>query len=303
MRRFEDAHPVTVALHLLSVIGIAMFVRNPVIQLIGLCCALGYLLSDGMHAPPVQGGFALHGYALLLFAGFTLLNPLWNQRGNTVLLFLNARPVTLEALCYGAVAGLMLVSVLYWFAIVSRCMTTDRWLCVLGKCPAGLALVFSMGLRQSALLGSVMTQILQAQKTAGLSREQNAIDRMRGWVRAVSAVFSWAIENSIVTADSMAARGYGVGKRSRFSLFVFRVADAIQLCGVTLLTAVVIYAAVTDALTVQFYPVYVMPAPSAAAIAAYCAYGGLCIYPVLCNLKEGIVWRCLRSNISDSSIR
>lgn len=303
MRRFEDAHPLTVTLHLLAIIGVAMFVRNPVIQLIALGGALSYLLLEAIWAPSVRGSAFLHGYALLLFVGFTLLNPLWNQRGDTVLFFLNGRPVTLEALCYGAVAALMLVSVLYWFVIVSRCLTADRLLCVLGKCSAGVALAFSMGLRQSTLLGTVMRHICEAQKTAGLAHEQNLIDRLRSRIRAFSAVISWAIENGIVTADSMAARGYGVGKRSQFSIFVFRAADGIQLCGVVLLTAIAAYAAFTDAVTVQFYPVYEAPAPSAAAIAAYCAYGVLCAYPAFCNLKEVIMWRCLRSGISDSPIR
>lgn len=303
MRSLHETHPLTAALHLLAVIGIAMFVRNPVIQIIAITGALGYLLLTPHSHPMQRRGLSLHGYAVLLFLGFTLLNPLWNQRGETVLFFLNGKAVTLEALCYGAVAGSMLVSVLYWFAIFSRCMTVDRLLCLFGKCTPKLALVFSMGLRQSTLLSQKMQQIRSAQQAMGLSHEQNVIDRVRGSLRAFSATLSWAIENGIITADSMAARGYGVGRRTQFSLFHFRPEDALRICGTLFLSAIVMNAAAAGALTVQFYPVWTAPVFSAEMAAACSAYAMLCCYPALCALKEVILWRCLRSKMSAFNTR
>lgn len=301
MRTFDDVHPVTAAIHLLAVIAVAMFVRNPVIQLTAIGGALGYLLTNGRQDAQ-KCGLSLHGCALLLFLGFTLLNPLWNQRGETVLFYLNSRAVTAEALCYGAVAGAMLVSVLYWFAVFSRCMTADRLLCIFGRINPTLALVFSMGLRQSTLLGQTMGRIREAQQAAGLSREQNLIDRVRGSLRAFSATLSWAIENGIITADSMAARGYGIGRRTQFSLFIFRKEDILRICGTLLLLAIVLFAA-ADGLSVQFYPLWKMPEPSAKTVAAYSAYALLCGYPTLCALKEVILWRCLRSKRSAFNTR
>lgn len=290
MRRFEQGHPLPVAAHLLCTALIAMFSRDPLLLGLALVGALGCYWQQKMD-------HKLHGFAVLLFFGFTLLNPLWNQSGTTVLFILNDRPITLEALCYGAVSALMLLAVLYWFAVFSHWMTADRLLYLCRRLSPQLALTVSMGIRQASLLTAQLQRIREAQMVMGLQQEQNLIDRMRSGLRSFSATLSWGLENGIVTADSMSARGYGIGKRSSFSIFVFHRKDALHLLSVIALTALVLLGISKGALLDTYYPNIQSPPWNGYSWLCYCAYGLLSCYPMLHNGKEALQWRYLQSKI------
>ena len=69
--------------------------------------------------------------SLGLFTALTLLNPLFYHDGITVLFVINDRPFTLEALLYGAAAAGMILSMVGWFRLLSRALTSDRLLYLL----------------------------------------------------------------------------------------------------------------------------------------------------------------------------
>lgn len=290
MRPLQQMHPVTMAAHLLAVILITMFLRNPVFLCTALVGAGAYSLLPDTHRDK-QSLLRLWGLAGLMVAASALLNPLWNQRGDTVLLFINDKAVTAEALCYGLVAGLMLAAALLWFAFFSWHMTSERIFCLLGSISPRLALVFSMGLRQSARLSQIMGQIREARRAAGLAREDNLIDRITENLHIFSATVSWAIENGITTADSMAARCYGTGKRTQLAGYRFRCRDGLHLGGILLLLSLILFSWGHGALTVQFYPRWHMPPANVRSIAAYFAYGLLCLYPAVAEIMEVYRWR------------
>lgn len=291
MNSLQRLHPVSLGVHLLSVIAVAMFVRQPVILCIALAGGAAYLAIPEPHACGLSTGRLL-GFGILLCVGSGLLNPLWNQRGDTVLFFLNGRAVTAEALCYGFVAGLMLAAVFWWFGIFTRRMTADRIFCLLGSFAPRLGLIFTMGLRQTARLTQIIGQIRTARRAAGLAREDNLIDRTRENLHVFSATLSWAIENGIITADSMEARGYGQGRRTQLSDYGFRLTDGVHTAAVLLLTALIAAAWLGGCLSVQFYPHWQMPAPHALTMTAYTAYGLLCFYPAAAEVREVLQWRC-----------
>ena len=49
----------------------------------------------------------------------TLINPLFNHRGVTILGYLNNNPITLESIYYGIAVGIMFGSVILWFSSYS----------------------------------------------------------------------------------------------------------------------------------------------------------------------------------------
>ena len=174
-------------------------------------------------------GFRSHGYMIALFLVMTLINPLVSHNGATVLFVMNHNPVTLEALIYGAVSATMILSILYWFRSFSHIMTSDKLLYLFGRLSPKLSLVISMSLRYVPLFGQQLRKVSQSQKALGLYKEDNIVDRIRGGIRIFSVMVSWALENGIITADSMTARGYGLGKRSSFSIFTWISHDILLL--------------------------------------------------------------------------
>lgn len=290
MRGFADCNPIAVTVYFLAVAGIAMFIADPLLYAISLVGAvLLFLLRNGC-----RDGKS-HLFSLGLFAIMALINPLVSHRGATVLFVMNDNPVTLEALIYGICAAAMFLAVLYWFRSYSQIMTSDKLLYLFGALSPGLALTLSMGLRYVPLLRDHARRVQQTQTALGLYREDNLIDSIRGRLRVFSATATWALENGITTADSMTARGYGAGRRSRFSPFRFRRGDATLIAVILLLLALILWG--LRGMSFTFYPTITLPPVTAAGGIGYAAYGLLALLPSLVEGKEALKWHFLRSNI------
>lgn len=290
MRTISDYNPISVAVYFLAVAGIAMFCMDGVILSLSLFGAvLFYLVKNG------RKNAKLHLYSFLLFSGTVLINPLVSHNGKTVLFVINHSPVTLEALIYGIAAGGMVVSVLYWFGMFTQIMTADKLLYLFGAFSPKLSLMLSMALRYVPLFGKQAKRVDMSQKALGLYREESLPDNIRGKTRIFSVMVTWALENGIVTADSMAARGYGLGKRSRYSVFAFRGRDALLLCLSALLFGLTLFGIKDVEFT--FYPETALRGLDAMGYVGYGAYGLLAVLPTVIEWKEALRWKYLRSKI------
>ncbi len=290
MRRFEDYNPVAAAVYFLAAAGIGMFSMAPVMLLLSLC---GALLCQGLLG---EGGkWRVHLYTLALFVGMMLINPLISHNGVTVLFVMNHNPVTLEALLYGAAAAGMIVSVMYWFRSFTLVMTSDKLLYIFGTLSPKLALMLSMALRYVPLFTQQAAKVSRSQKALGLYREDNLIDRMKGGMRVFSVMVTWTLENGIITADSMAGRGYGVGRRSRYAIFRWTRNDWLLLLSTLLLAALTLWG--TAAQHFAYYPAITSSPLTARGLTGYAAYGLLTLLPAIITGKEAIQWRILQSKI------
>lgn len=288
--RFSEYNPIAITIYFFVVCGIAMFVMNPIILSLALCGASGlFLVLNGR-----KHGKS-HIYYLFLFCIMALINPLVSHNGATVLFVMNHNPVTLEAVLYGLVASLMIVSVLYWFRSFSQIMTSDKLLYVFGACSPKLALILSMALRYVSLLQNQAKKINEAQKVLGLYKEDNIIDDIKGGIRVFSILVTWALENGIITADSMTARGYGIARRSHFSNFIWRKKDVV-LVGISVICGGITLIAIRQS-TFVYYPRFVAPQLTTVGMCGYVAYGVLCLIPLIIEGKEKIRWSYLRSKI------
>lgn len=283
MQGFTERNPIAVAVFFLAAAGVAMFSMDPV--LLGISLAGGAMLFLLLDRP---GSLRSHLWMLGLFLVSALINPLTYHNGRTVLLVVNHNPITLEACLYGIAAAGMIVAALYWFRSFSRIMTGDRLLYLLGGMSPGLALVISMALRYVPLYGRQWRKVEETQRTLGLYRGENAVDTLRGKVRVFSIMTTWALENGVITADSMAARGYGTGRRTHFTLFRFRSGDILLLLLSLVLAGVSLWGAAGR--TVQYYPVFSMSPLTGRALAGYLTYGGLVLLPLIFEAKEAIAW-------------
>lgn len=287
MAAIAERHPVAVAAYFAAGAGLAMFSRDPVVVGLSLVGAVGLTALVGGLRP---GRF--HLWALLLFAAMAIINPLTYHDGATVLLVVSHNPITWEACLYGIVSGGMIVAALYWFRSFSRIMTSDRLLVLFGGLSPRLALVISMALRYVPLFGAQARKVHQTQRALGLYRDDNPMDGLRGRMREFSILTTWALENGVITADSMAARGYGLGRRSHFRLLPFTWADGAWLALSLALAALSLWGLSDRAVT--FYPVFIQSPLTGRALAGYLAYGGLLLEPYLMEAKEAMAWHTWR---------
>ena len=292
MRSFGDYNPIAIFAFYAGVTVTVMFTMDPVLLALSLAGSLAvYFLVLGRKG---RRGFWFY---LLLPLMLGLGNPLFNHNGMTVLFILNNNPVTLESACYGFAMGCMITGVMLWFRSFSEIMTSDKLLYLFGSASPKLALILSMTLRYIPLFRAQLHKTRQAQKALGLYKEDSIPDSLRGGMRIFSVMVSWALENGVITADSMTARGYGVKRRSHFSLFRFRRADGILLGISLLLAGVTLLASAMGAMDFVWYPAVQGPGASPLRWLGYAAYGGLCVLPLILEGKEALRWRSLQSTM------
>ena len=292
MRDFENMNPAAVSVHLLLTACITIFCTEPFLLGISLLCAiLFFVMRNGSR----HKGF--HIAAIGMPVLFALLNPLWNQHGTTVLFFINQRAYTAEALFYGAVTGIRLAAVLYWFRSFSDLMTSEKLFYLFRYLSPKLALIFSMAVRNLTLFRQQVQRIRLSQRAVGLYREGHLIDDIRGELRIFSILLTWALENGIITANSMSARGYGIGKRSSFTYFRWHTGDILLLVISLLLAAAVAAGIASGLLEWQFYPVCEPAARQPGYFGVLAAYGFLAVLPLIHEWKETWTWKRLRSEI------
>lgn len=292
MKSFEQYNPAAVAVCLLCCAMTAMFCPNPLLLGLSLCGAVAF---RALRRERETAGGVL--FCIALFVVTPLFNLLFSHSGSTVLLVVNDNPLTLESLLYGVNMAVMLLAVLLWMRSFSAIMTTDRMMYLFGGISPKLALLLSMTLRFIPLFGRQAGRINAAQKAMGMYKEDNIVDSAKGGARVFSILTTWALENGIITADSMRARGYGTGRRTAYTLYRFRGADGLLL-GLSLALAAVSWAGIIAGWTdFAFYPAVDSLPRSPGAVAVYVTYGILVFIPTIIETEAKLRWRSLISGI------
>ena len=224
-------------------------------------------------------------------------NPLFSHNGVTPLFFLNGNPVTLEAFIYGAAIAVTVIGVMLWCKCYGAIMTSDKFLYLFGKAIPKLSLILSMALRFIPLFKRQMKRVSRAQKAMGLYSSKSYTDRIKSALRVFTAMISWSLENSIETADSMKARGYGIKGRSSFSLFRFHVNDGALLAVCAVLLCVTLAGAALSRLDFYYYPRISEIPLTPFAVFDYISFGILSFCPFIIEVKEALIWKYYVSKI------
>ena len=281
---FSRCHPAVNFLYFVTVIGFGVVIQHPAYAIAGfLGASLYYLLLKGRQGLSFIGSMA--GMLVLI----TLLNPLINTSGEHILFRLFGRPYTLEAMAYGAALGVIFALTMIWFGCYSEVLTSDKFTALFGNLIPALSLLLVMVLQMIPALTRKAKQILLARRAIGKGASQSGklTDKARDGSAVLSALTDWALEGSLVTADSMRSRGYGAGKRTQFQLYRMTGRDYSLLALILGLEIAVIAAGGTQA---SFTPKLKI-SPLGWGFPAYCC---LLLIPTLLHIKEVIAWRISR---------
>ncbi len=292
MRTIEELHPAAIMIYFLAVTGIAMFCNYPYLLFCSFTGAVLYFIVRNK-----LNHCRYHFFSLILFLILTGINPLVSHNGVTVLFVLNDNPVTLEALLYGANASVMILAVLYWLRSFSQIMTSEKILCIFGTVSPKIALILSITLRFIPLLNEQSQKVSDTQKTLGYYQSDNIIDSVKEKGRILDIIITWILENGIITAASMEARGFGTGRRTSFSIYHIRKEDVIFIISILILSGIVILAVSRKQLEILFYPSIQMAEHSFMQTAGLLAYTGLVLLPSVLEAEAALKWKYLQSKI------
>lgn len=289
---FSRCHPAVNFLFFAGAIGFGVVIQHPAYLLAGILGAVSYYLL--LHG---RSGIKMLYSMLPLFLLLTAINPLFNTYGSTVLFHLFGRPYTMEALVYGAAIAAVFVVMLLWFGCYNTVMTSDKFTSLFGNLIPALSLLLVMVLRMIPNLMRKARQIIGVRKSVGKGFQTSNKEKIEEGMTVLGSLTSWALEGSIVTADSMRSRGYGSTRRTSFTIYRITATDCGLLAGMLLLMIAVVIAAATGAAKAEYTPQWEIAPVTGRNVFGFTAY---CVYlflPTALHIKEAIQWHISRSRI------
>ncbi len=292
---FSSYHPWINFIYFLMIIGCSMFVMHPVFLFLSLFGGFFYYLYL-KRWKAVKTALWMMGPVFLIS---TFVNPLFNHKGVTILYyFKTGNPLTLESILFGAATGIMLISVLNWFACYQEVMTSDKFIYLFGKVIPAMSLILSMVFRFVPKFKIQIEKVSDAQKCIGRDvTNGNILEKSKHGLQILSIMITWSLENSVDTADSMRSRGYGLRGRTNFSVYRFDTRDKLLCILIGILGGIVLIGILTKQVTSLYYPVFMINPSSVISILVYVCYGILCFLPWIMNIVEDIKWHYLKSKI------
>lgn len=293
LKSFATIHPAVLMVYFLSEIVISMFSTNPIILGVGLFGGLLFFLM----IQDIKVFLKDLTFYIPMFLLITIINPLFSHNGVTPLFFMNGNPVTMEAIIYGMDIALMLMAVIYWCKCYSLIMTTDKFLYLFGKAIPKLSLVLSMALRFIPLFKEKLHEIRNVQSSIGLYDRKGFVNKIASELKVFSALITWSLENSVETASSMKARGYGLKGRTHFSMYKFRSRDFMYLLAIVIFFSIVIVGMAMGVTDFSFYPEISNFNFGISQIIVYISFALLSFIPFVSEVWEVIVWKYSVSKI------
>lgn len=287
---FSKCHPAVNFLFFVGAIGMSVVVQHPAYLIAGIVTgAIYYLLLNGK-----KGWMIILGL-LPMFLILATINPLFNTLGETPLFHLGSRPYTLEALLYGAALASMFVIMMLWFGCYNKVLTSDKFTCLFGNLIPSISLLLVMVFRMVPNFIRKTQQIISARKSIGkgISETATTKEKLQDGGTVLGALTSWALEGSVVTGDSMRARGYGATKRSSFMIYHMTSTDWALLTVMPVLLGITITAACFGQFATEFVPAIEI-APVSWGLVAYTCY---LLIPTALHIKESVSWHISRSKI------
>lgn len=236
---------------------------------------------------------------LIPFALFAvLLNAAFNHAGLTVLFYLpSGNPMTAESLVYGVASAAMLASVLLWFIAWTAVMTSDKTLYLFGRVIPSLSLVLSMTLRFIPRFKTQLETVRDSQKAMGADGDERLISRVKRALLCFSAVITWSLENTVDTADSMRARGYGTARRTNYSNYRVDERDRILLLWIAACGIFLVCGSAAKGLSWRWFPDAGGMLCQPLTILLYLDYIALAATPLILDGKCRKSWNALTSKI------
>lgn len=291
---FYRYHPIVNFSFFVFVILFSMFFMHPV-------CLFISALGAFVYSVKLNGRKAVRFnllYLLPLIVALAIINPVFNHEGASIIAYFpNGNPLTAESVYYGGAMAVMIFCVICWFSCYNAIMTSDKFIYLFGRIIPSMSLILSMTLRFVPSFKEQFKRVSNAQKCIGMGiSDQKGLKGLKNAVRIFSVMITWALENAIETADSMKSRGYGLEKRSAFSIFKFGKRDKKALFCILACGIYVMIGYISGALDFSYFP-YIKGSFDLYGLSVFTVYCLLCFIPFITEVWEERKWNALQLKI------
>lgn len=283
MSGFSKMHPITQLAFFVASIVIIMSVSNPYFSVLALVSVLIYSLKKSVKS-------FLFDLKMTVIFVFTvgIFNMLFAHYGVDVLFKINEVEFTLESLFYGVNQGIVLSVAVIQFAEFSKVFDSERIIYIFKFAPK-FALMFSMILGFIPRFKTKLNDINQAQSAlnGGKKTDADLKQKMLNSINTFSALVTYSLESSVITANSMRARNYNP-KAIRYGRFKWKKDDVLALILITVSFFTVIFLMFNNKFNFIFEPVIYSESNSVLGLVLFALLENL---PLFVDLTEDFLWK------------
>ena len=287
MDSFSKLHPSVLFVYFLSALVSVLSFNNPVISALSLFCAVVY--SFALFG---RGALKRLGFSVFIIATVSLFNFLFAHYGNDILFTVKDTYFTLEALFYGFNQGMVIASVLLWFTAMGKCIDSEKLVYLFRFAPKS-ALLISMVLGFIPRFLKKQKEIREARLALNGGKTPKGLkSNLSAAAGDFSALTSYALEGSIITANSMSARKYNP-RAIRSGRYRFTADDFAVLAVSSALFAFVFVQKIIGNLSFVFEPQIYIKRLSIPAVICFLLFG---LIPAFIDLQRSLSWKLSHLN-------
>ncbi len=260
--RYKDTllhglNPMTSLLMVATLASSAILLENPLY--VAVICAETIALIYSAEAWGECKAFLRIGLMVALF--IAALNPIINNQGTHVLIYGPRIPlwghldITLEAVLYGLSSALRVFSVIMVFGLASAIINPDDLLGMFSRFSSRSSLSAALAVRLYPSMVSEAREIREVQLIRGERlKEGRRWSRAKAHLPMLLSLFQGSLDRAASIAESMSARGFGSGRRTRLKRHLFRARDAILGAICLVMLGVVLAVVISGRSAYAFFP-------------------------------------------------
>lgn len=224
-----------------------------------------------------------------------ILNPLVSPVGTTRIYITGGYFITLEALVYGILMSLSLLIILLLFASYNRAISYQEMLYLFSKRFPHISMIIIMALRFIPLLSYRLTEVNKIHRFNQDNNEDgensaSRVDRIKRTAQMLAVVVSWSLEEAMLTAKSMMARGYGVTIRTSYLSYKFRKIDYLFILVIIATSFVCLMGLAQSYGRIEIYPTLTFSTDENLLNIYYFSFLILLLPLIYLEFKERLVW-------------
>ena len=217
--QFSALHPVSFTVYFLQALVVCFCAEVPGLSVIFILLFLFALTQK--KAKAVLWTLPLAGFMLLL-------NPVFYHGGETVLFTVWKYNFTLEAVMNGVYCALLILCTMLLFTVLGVILSEEKFLYIFGRFFPKLALMISMIFKHFDLLSAGYEQTKNMAKMNGIyDNDTTLVQKFKTGVVIFESFTGAALEGSIDTALSLAAKGYYSKNKTRIKAYRFHLSDVV----------------------------------------------------------------------------
>lgn len=253
----QRLHPITSLCYIAALVLLSLLFSHPLFLLALFIALSTVIVSSGI----TKEWLTYLKFSLTFIILIILVNSLFVRAGTTVLLkgpfvpVIGKIRITLEAICYGAGMGLRLLVIISSFCLFTHAVHPDRVLKLLGRRYGKTMLVLSLSLRLFPLMAGDYVRIKEVQRCRGVNFQTGSFwAKTKKYLPVMHIMLLSSLERSFQLAESLQARGYGMGKRTHYTEELWRPRDFLVIAPVFMGTVAGVVLALAGWTGYRYYP-------------------------------------------------